>query len=237
LAYDPLSRSTRSSKRTLLLAVALAFLIDLFHISLPDIPLGGFETRVDPGVLPLLIFVIVLYFTISFGIAIFDDVANTPTPHVLEIYNSELLGKLYAGLSQAEKDITHLLESHGVGAGPALSIARNISFRIKNAFPATVSRETIEQLVRHPLDEETRAGLSKDVIAEVTRIVSEVVEPVAKDYHHPKIGAYLQFFYGRLYGFELALPAALALGTLFLYFQKIDLAWLGLFEKVSGAGT
>jgi len=236
VAYDPLSRSTRTSKRMLLVVVALAFFIDLFHITLLDLPLGGFEARVDPGVLPLLIFVIVLYFTISFGVAIFDDVANTPTPHVLEIYNSELLAKLYAGLSQAEKDITQMLASHGVETGPALSIARTISFRVKNAFPANVSRETIEQITRHPLAEETRAGLPEDFGVEIARIISEVVEPIAKDYHHPKIGAYLQFFYGRLYGFELALPAALALGTLFLYFQKIDLAWLGLFTS-SGAGA
>jgi hypothetical protein len=235
VAYDPLSRSTRTSKRMLLLVVALAFFIDLFHISLTDIPLGGLETRVDPGVLPLLIFVIVLYFSISFGIAIFDDVTNTPTPHVLKIYNEELLNRLYAGLNDAEKEITDRLAALGIGRGPALSIARNIGFRVKNAFPASVSRETIEQVVRHPLEEEIREKLTPELLADITRILSEVTAPVVKDYKRPKIGAYLQFFYARLYGFELALPAALAVATLVLYFRKIDLAWLGLFT--SGAAS
>ena len=213
----------------LLLVVALAFFIDLFQISLLDIPLGGFQTRVDPGVLPLLIFVIVLYFTISFGIAIFDDVTNTPTPHVLEIFNGELLNRLYAGLNDAEKEITDRLAGLGIPRGPALSTARNISFRVKNAFPANISRETMDQVVRHPLDEQFAANLPADLGADFIRIISEVTTPIVKDYRKPKIGAYLQFFYARLYGFELALPAALALATLFLYFRKIDLAWLGLF--------
>ena len=139
MAFDPLSRSTRTSKRLLLVAVVLAFLIDLFQIKLTDIPLGGLETRVDPGVLPLLIFIVVLYFTISFGIAIFDDVMNTPTPHVLETYNTELLERLYAGMSKAEKEMTDYLAEYGVERGLALRIARTLSYKAKNVFPASVS--------------------------------------------------------------------------------------------------
>ncbi|HKJ75519.1 MAG TPA: hypothetical protein VKA19_15495 [Alphaproteobacteria bacterium] len=235
MSYDPLSRSTRSSKRMLLLVVVLAFLIDLFHIALTDLPLGGFETRVDPGVLPLFVFIIVLYFTISFAIAIFDDVANTPTPHVLEIYNAELLSRLYAGLSDAEKQMTERLSGLGLSRGPALSIARNITFKVKNDFPEGVSPAAIAQIVHRPLDEEMRAKLPEDIGEEFWRVLSDVVAPVVKDYRKPRIGAYLQFFYARLYGFELALPAALALATLYLYFRKIDLAWLGLFT--GGAGS
>jgi hypothetical protein len=230
VAFDPLSRSTRTSKRLLLVAVVLAFLIDLFQIKLTDIPLGGLETRVDPGVLPLLIFIVVLYFTISFGIAIFDDVMNTPTPHVLETYNTELLERLYAGMSKAEKEMTDYLAEYGVERGLALRIARTLSYKAKNVFPASVSRETIEQLARQPLDEETLERLPDDMGIDLGRILTEVTAPVAKDYRRPKIGAYLHFFYARLYGFELALPATLALATLFLYFRKIDLAWLGLFS-------
>ena len=80
-----------------------------------------------------------------------------------------------------------------------------------------------------------RAKLPEDIGEEFWRVLSDVVAPVVKDYRKPRIGAYLQFFYARLYGFELALPAALALATLYLYFRKIDLAWLGLFT--GGAGS
>lgn len=235
MAFDPLSRSTRSSKRLLLLTVVLAFLIDIFHVSLTDIPLGGFEMRVDPGVLPLLIFVIVLYFTIAFGIAIYDDVANTPTPHVLETYNSELLERLYAGMSEVEKQIIDYLFTHDIEHGTALKIARNISFHVKNMFPKSMSREAIEQIVLRPLDEKTREDL-KDSGIEIGRMLSEMTVPILKDYRHPRIGPYLQFFYARLYGFELALPATLSLATLYLYFHKIDLAWLQLFSNGTAGG-
>jgi hypothetical protein len=236
LAFDPLSRSTRSSKRLLLVAVVLAFVIDIFHIGLTDIPLGGIETRVDPGVLPLLIFVIVLYFTIAFGIAIYDDVVNTPTPHVLETYNTEVLTRLYAGMSKVEKDVTEYLSERGVARGTALRIARNLSFHAKNMFPSGLSREAIEQIVLRPLDAGTREGLT-DAGIDVGRLFAELTAPLLKDYRHPRIGAYLQFFYARLYGFELALPATLALATLYLYFHKIDLAWLNLFSGGTGAGA
>ncbi len=229
MAFDPLSRSTRTSKRMLLVAVVLAFLIDLFQIKLVDIPLGGFETRVDPGVLPLLVFVIVLYFTIAFGIAIFDDIMNTPTPQILETYNAELLERLFAGMGDAEKKMTDYLAEFGADRGVALRIARTLSYKAKNVFPASVSRETIEQIVRAPLDAETLERLPEDMGVELGRMITEVSAPVSKDYRRPKIGPYLHFYYARLYGFELALPAALALGTLFLYLRKIDLAWLGLF--------
>jgi hypothetical protein len=214
----------------LLVAVVLAFLIDLFDIQLTDIPLGGFETRVDPGVLPLLIFIIVLYFTIAFGIAIIDDVMNTPTPHVLETYNSELLTRLYEGLGETEKEITDYLSEYGAPRGLALKVARTLSYRVKNIFPASLSRETIEQLVRHPLNAKTAGRLPADFGVELGRKIAEVTAPVIKDYRRPKIGPYLHFFYARLYGFEIALPATLAIATLILYFRKIDLAWLGIFS-------
>ena len=235
MAFDPLSRSTRSSKRLLLLAVVLAFLIDIFHISLTDLPLGGFETRVDPGVLPLLIFVILLYFTIAFGIAIYDDLMNTPTPHVLETYNSELLERLYAGMTTFEKDATDYLSEHGVARGTALKIARNLSFHAKNMFPSSLTREAIDQIVLRPLNKKTREGLAEAGI-EIGRKLAEVTAPIVKDYRRPKIGPYLQFFYARLYGFELALPATLAIATLYLYFHKIDLAWLNLFTSGTASG-
>jgi hypothetical protein len=231
LAFDPLSRSTRSSKRMLLVAVVLAFLIDLFHIELTDIPLGGFENRVDPGVLPLLIFVIVLYFTIAFGIAIVDDVMNTPTPQILETYNAELLARLYEGMGKAETAMTDYLSAHGVSRGLALRTARTLTYKAKNIFPASLSRETIEQFARQPLDAATSKGMPADMGAELGRMLTEVTAPIVKDYRRPKIGPYLHFFYARLYGFEIALPATLALATLFLYFRKIDLAWLGLFTN------
>ncbi len=181
MAYDPLSRSTRTSKRMLLLVVALAFFIDLFHISLTDIPLGGLETRVDPGVLPLLIFVIVLYFSISFGIAIFDDVTNTPTPHVLKIYNEELLEPALCRAERCGKR-NHRPARGARDRARAGSVDR-AQYRLPGeecrSRPAFRGRPSSRSCA-HPLEEEIRENLPPELLADIARILSEVTAPVSR---------------------------------------------------------
>jgi hypothetical protein len=85
MAVDPLSSATRTAKRNLLIASALAITYRSFDITIDKIPFSGLSINFDPRVFVFLLTIALLYFTLTFALYYYIDVRNIEeTPHQAE---------------------------------------------------------------------------------------------------------------------------------------------------------
>ena len=82
MSADPLSSSTRTTKRNLLVASVFAIAYAAFDVTISKIPLAGLEIEFDQRLFSFLILSVLVYFTGTFILYYYIDIRNVElTPH------------------------------------------------------------------------------------------------------------------------------------------------------------
>lgn len=108
MAYDPLSRSTRKARASLIGFSATAYIVTFYDVTIEDIPGPGFKIGVNGDILSPFIFFAILYFLISFVIGYYEDYLYADVP---ETRNNRAKKEFLEIIAMNEKDRDTLDES------------------------------------------------------------------------------------------------------------------------------
>jgi hypothetical protein len=79
MPVDPLSSTTRTTKRNLLVASVLAITYKAFNVTIDKIPVAGLSINFDNRVFTFLLLITLLYFLLTFVLYYFIDIRNIET--------------------------------------------------------------------------------------------------------------------------------------------------------------
>jgi len=126
MTVDPLSSSTRTTKRNLLVASVVAISYTAFDVKVSKIPVGGLSIEFDQRVFTFLLLMVLLYFFATFALYYFIDIRN-----VEKTSHETKAEKLFD-----DRDFFYVYET------------RRVQRRINRALPPDVAFEQSENLSR-----------------------------------------------------------------------------------------
>lgn len=244
MGVDPLSTTTRTTKKNLLLVSTVAATFKIFDISIDKIPVAGISINFDKGVFSFLIALSLIYFLSCFAFYYYIDVKNIEVTNHQRITNKNYESKIHNYVNDYANETRRKIFKLAPHIGHVvIDIDKLLSNAIKYGFNADMlaqekQKDASGRLYRIFLKDEHGASLEMKPMGneEFFAIVSRLIDRRIKECRWRfklykisllprKIGVRASYLI-RNYFLDGMLPISFAVLALLSVYDVIDLRWL-----------
>jgi len=214
MAFDPLSDSTRKYRRATISVAAALIAVQTFHVRITELPVAGIKIELVDQLIPVALFLSVIYLTIAFAVCLTDDVINFGGATFIDERVRESEENVRSGKELFAKYLFDLFKRY-IPKDDADYIAKEIAPLLYGL------GSDIEDAIAELADDRLKQFKASLPMSETT--YGELIENVRRSYRaarkdapqsfpavRPGLRAYYYFRVFRVYVLEAAFPLVLA---------------------------
>lgn len=224
MAFDPLSRSTRRTRRALLGVASAVVVIHGFNVTLTDTPGFGLKIGSEATFLPYLLLAATFYLLIAFCLSVADDIANLPRSEIFQIFDEDCEKIKQKEISILEQEIRPVIQQKSSGSEQTNEITAAVIDAARYLLPNFYTDKDFKRAIKPIVMERIRASLRSETIIGLTERLNNTRIKIEVESLKKFPQKYLMFRNFRLLGFEAIVPVIFTIAALWFYFAS-DPGW------------